>query len=499
MDYVKRHKTLYHLPSFLFLSIVVVISLTGCQGLPFLSRIQSKNEVTITPAETQVKKTVTVHPTVTPSSQPTSQFKIEPSDLKGLSLTFWHTWDGSDEEAITKLIDDFNKNNEWKIKVEGVYQGGNDEIGEAVYNAINTGGFPEIVMGYPYQAAYWNSARKIILDLEQYRRDPIWGLSPDEENAYFPVFQSQAEAADSLGFPAQRTAQFLIYNKTWAKALGYKTAPQTPAEFRTQACAAHKANLKDDDPDNDKFGGLIISTNYPTSLTWIYAFGGEVLAQNGSGYQFNTSAVKDAFNFLRLLYDDECAWVSDSQPPVGEFSAREGLFISGNLDTLSLLQTAMTNANNQDEWGVIPFPSASKKPVIEVYGPDYYILQSSSAKQMASWLFIKWLAAPENQAKLIASSGKLPMQSTTLQNLDTSNLTQPQWQAVVDLIPDARAEPVLPSWGVVRWAVGDATTQLFQWYFKTDQIPNLAKLLDETAASLLKGNPKTTPTFTPSP
>jgi multiple sugar transport system substrate-binding protein len=492
MDYVKRHKALIHLPLIIILPIMLVIFLVSCQGLPNLTQ-------TPTPARTQPGKTPTLRPTIKPSPQPTSSFNIDASDLQSLSLTFWYSWDGDESEVIDQLIDDFNQSNEWKIQVSGVYQGNTDEIGENVYNAINTGGFPDITVGYPYQASYWNSARKVILDIDNYRSDPVWGLSSEEEADFFPIFQLKAKTPHQGGFPAQRTAQFLIYNKTWAKELGYQAAPQTPAELRTQACAAHKAYLKDDNPDNDKRGGLVISTNYPTSLGWIYAYGGEILAQDGKGYQFNTTPVKDAFKFLRLLFDDGCAWVSDSQPPVSEFSTREGLFISGNLDSLRLLQSEMTITNNKDEWEVIPFSSPSQSPVIEVYGPDYYILESTPAKQLAGWLFIKWMATPENQAKLIASTGKLPLQSSVLQNLDTSHLPQPQWQAVVDLTPNARVDPSLPSWGVVRWAVGDATSQLFQWYFKTDQVPNLAKLLDETAASFYEGNKIKTPTLTPSP
>ncbi len=488
MDYVKRHKTLSNFPKIIVLSIICASFLVACQGLPNFTQMQGKNSVTPTVVENQPKITPKTSPTVTPRPQPTSQFQVDPSELQGLSITFWHTWDEVEKPAIDKLIDDFNRSNEWKIKVTGVYQGGYDDIGEKVYNAINTGGFPEIVIGYPYHAFRWNNARKIILDLDTYRSDPVWGLSSEDEETYYPIFQSQAEYLNQWGFPAQRTAQFLIYNKTWAEELGFYAAPKTPIEFKSQACAAHKTYLKDDNPDNDTTGGLIISTNYPTSLGWIYAFGGEILAQDGKGYQFNTSQVNDTFKFLRALFDGGCAWVSDNQPPVGEFSAREGLFISGNLDTLRLLQSTMSTAENQDDWEIIPFPSSSVSPVIEVYGPDFYILESTPAKQLASWLFIKWMALPENQAQLIESSGNLPLQSSVIQALDMTQLPQPQWQSVVDLMPYAKAEPALSSWGVVRWAVGDATSQLFQWYFKADQIPNLVKLLNETAASLHKTN-----------
>jgi hypothetical protein len=60
----------------------------------------------------------------------------------------------------------------------------------------------------------------------------------------------------------------------------------------------------------------------------------------------------------------------------------------------------------------------------------------------------------------------------------------PQWKSAVDLLPIARPEPALRSWHIVRWAVGDAATQLFRYYFEQDRVPTLAKLLDETANDL---------------
>lgn len=484
MDYIKPRKIQFHFSPILLIVFAFSFTMGACQGI----NLPGNSIITPTIDNGQPKKTPTIKPANTPTPQPTSQFQVDESELQGLSLTLWHTWDGKEGEMINQLVADFNQENGWKIKVDSEFKGGVDEMGEAVYDAINTGGFPHIVMGYPYQASYWNSARKLILDIDTYRTDPVWGLSVEDEKGYYPIFQLQADAPDQWGFPAERTAQFLIYNKAWAKELGFNTAPQTPAELKKQACAANKSMLKDEDEENDTKGGLVLSINYPTSLGWIYAFGGEVVAQDGKGYEFNTSEVKDTFTYLRSLFDGGCAWVSDNQPAIDEFSRREGLFISGNLDALRVLDTAMSLADNNDEWEIIPFPSPDESPVMVVYGPDYFILESSPAEQLASWLFIKWLSMPENQVKLIAAGGKLPLQSSGLEDLNINKPPVPEWQAVVELLPYAKSEPTLFSWGAVRWAVGDATSQLFQWYFEPDQIPAVAKLLDETAASLYKKN-----------
>lgn len=486
MDFAKKPGTGYQ--PFLNITVFILcgIILAACQVLSNINQSEQEIKITSTLPGNKPQVTPKITHSMTPSPIPTSQFQIEPSELNNVSLNFWHPWNGDKEEILNQLIDEFNSSNAWKIQVNPIYQGGYDEVGERVYNAINTGGYPEIAIGYPYQAAKWRSVRNIILDLDEYRRDPEWGLTFEEEKAFYPLFQNQWDDPSNWGFPAQRTAQFLIYNKSWAEELGFSAAPSTPSEFKSQACAAHKSYSKDDNPDNDSFGGLIISANYPTTLAWIFAFGGEILKQDGSGYQFNTTQVNDAFEFLRTLYDDGCAWVSNNQPPVAEFSDREGLFISGNLDTISLLQSNLTVLGNDDEWEIITFPSSTNTATMIVYGPDYFIFESTPAKQLASWLFIKWLSMPENQAKLITSHGTLPLQPAVMNLIDKDKRDQPRWQSLDGLMLYAKTEPLLPSWGVIRWAVSDATTQLFQWYFKADQIPSLTKLLNETAADFHK-------------
>ena len=42
----------------------------------------------------------------------------------------------------------------------------------------------------------------------------------------------------------------------------------------------------------------------------------------------------------------------------------------------------------------------------------------------------------------------------------------------------------------MRWAVNDASTQLFRYYFTIDQVPSLVKLLDETAERVEAGKHK---------
>ena len=230
-------------------------------------------------------------------------------------------------------------------------------------------------------------------------------------------------------------------------------------------------------------------------LGWIYASGGDVVNADGDGYQFNTSQVKDTFTFLRKLYDAGCAWLPTTLAPEQAFASRGGLFRTGSVMDIPYQIQAFDQASNNDKWTALPFPSATGTPAIDVYGPSYSIFPSNQQKQLAAWLFIKWMASPETQARLVEANGSFPLGASTVDKLGDYKNSHPQWAAALALLPDARAEPPLKSWETVRWAVLDAATQLFRYYFTVDQVPTLAKLLDQTAADLNDG--KISPTREP--
>jgi multiple sugar transport system substrate-binding protein len=423
-------------------------------------------------------------PTFTaPTPQPTSAVRVDPQDLRGLQLTFWHPWSGSAASALAELVAEFNAQNEWGLRVNSVYKGNFDDLFNQVITPTQSADVPDLTLAYPYQAQAYDANSKLV-DLNLYLQDPRWGLSSAQLDGIYPVFLEPGLVGDRrLGFPALRTAQVLYYNQGWARQLGFDQPPSTPDEFHRQACAAQQANLKDSQSDNDHTGGWVVSTDYPAMLGWMYAHGAQVY-QSGDGYQFDTPQVAQAFRFLRGLYDDGCAWLSEDQTPESDFAARRALLAAGNLDSLPDMAGALDLAHNADSWSVLPFPSSQGQPAIDVYGPDYVILAKQPAKALGAWLFIRWMSDPPNQARFAQASSSLPLSQGALQEAQNLSGSYPAWLAALKLIPDAHAEPPLSSWSTVRWAVGDAGTQLFRYYFTIDQVPALVKLLDETAAEL---------------
>jgi ABC-type glycerol-3-phosphate transport system substrate-binding protein len=365
-----------------------------------------------------------------------------------------------------------------------------------------------MVVTYPHQALDFVKTRELV-DLRSYVDDPAWGFTADEQADFYPVFWEQ-DVLDGarLGIPAQRYGQVLYYNTTWAKELGYSIAPVLPQQFQEQACAAARSNRQDGRPENDGTGGWIVSTDYAAMLSWIYSFGGEIVktpepSLDQPVYQFNTPEMEETFTFLRGLYDAGCAWLAESDYPEAEFASRLGLFATGSTADIPRQAEAFKRAGSADQWTAIPFPSPRMNSAIYVYGPSFNILPSSPERQLAAWLLLKWLVAPQNQARMTEVGGAFPVRRSALSGLEGYKNRYPQWAAALEQLARARSEPQFQSWGTVRWALSDASTQLFRSYFSIDQLPKLLAYLDRVAADLHIGPELSgvyhTPTVTPTP
>jgi multiple sugar transport system substrate-binding protein len=441
-----------------------------------------------TPSLSAATSTSGPAPTITPT--PIPSIAVDPSALRGLSLQVWHAFAGGADIVFASQVDRFNSINEWGIKVTQTGYGDYPALFDAVDTAIESGGTPDLVAALPEQTLGWNTTA-IIVDLSPYINDPAWGLGSDVVADFPPVFWAQdIVAGKQLGVPAERSARFLFYNKTWAQELGFVNPPVTADEFRQQACAANASFRADSDPQNDGYGGWIVDTDWQTTYSWMLAFGGGVV--DGTAYGFRTDPNLAALQFLKGLYDDNCAWLAtdpnnpdiiSSGPYFDQFADRSALFVSGDLAGLPMASESMSRLKNQDEWTLLPFPGSSESVVV-TYGPSFSLLKSMPEKQLASWLFVRWLLSPENQAGWVEATGLFPLFHSLLDHLGSTRTSSPQWDAAVEDLSLAQGVPQLASWRKVRYLLEDGVKLIFQTNLPLDQIPSILTEMDSTAKEI---------------
>ena len=462
----------------------------------------------ITPSVTS--SATTPAPTIPPTgtTEPVKVLEVDPEDLRGETVQFWHIWSGEAGDVVEEMVQMFNESNQWGIEVKPMFKESLDHMYEGVNRAIEAGDTPDLVTAYLHQAQTWDGESELV-DLNIYVDDPQWGLSSEEQEDFYPVFwEYDVRDGRRLGIPAQRSGMLLYYNATWAADLGFEEAPTTHEQFKEQSCAAAYANRLDEETGNDGTGGWIVSTDHAAMLGWIYSNGGDILepdvdASEEKVYNFDNSEIEETFTFLRSLYDEGCAWSPESQYPEKEFANRLGLFSTGSVTDIPFQRAAFNETRNRDQWIVMPFPSSVGESTIDVYGPSFEIMTSYPERELAAWLFIKWITAPEQHAKLIEETGTYPLRESTLDYLEAYSSRHSQWAEALRMIRRAKTEPGFQSWSVVRWALSDAARQLFKYYFTVDEVPKLLEFLDNTAFELHVGPEVSgvydTPTFTPSP
>lgn len=450
------------------LALIAVVTLTSCQ-----------------PSTAPVLPTATAPPTRTtliPSSALSST--LPPESLKGVGIQVWHPWLEVESGLLEAQVAEFNKENKWGITVRASSRTNYTELYDDVTGALRGESRPQLAVALPEQIIYWNESGEVV-DLQDYVSDSLYGLTTDEIADFVPSFWGDSTKGEArFAVPAEMAAHLLLYNQSWAQELGFDAAPKSVQEFREQACAAHAAMTADDDPGNDGMGGWLVRTDPLTFVSWLLAFGGGVM--DGEGYRFLTPRNLEAATFIKVLYDDGCAWL-----PTGEgdgatsFAVRHALFVPAGLEELSSYGRAFAAAENPDTWTVLGFPGG-EGPAIVSYGSSFVVLKSTPEQQLASWLFIRWLLATENQKRWVEATGLYPLRTSTLNALGQYSASHPQWGQAVTLIPEAQGQPPLASWRQVRVMIGDGFDAMFRSNTAAGRIAQILAIMDSTAADLVK-------------
>jgi multiple sugar transport system substrate-binding protein len=425
-------------------------------------------------------------PTAVPSPVPTERRlpEVPLESLKGTHLTVWHAFPSPVAELVNAQVAQFNGQNPWGITVRAESQGDYSALFDATTAALAAGDPPEIVATLPEHILTWD-AEGLVADLDPYFGDPQVGYTADEGADFPAAFLAQDRSGKRLlALPAERSARLLFYNETWGRLLDFSGPPLSADDFERQSCAANASFHRDSDLTNDGFGGWIVDSDYQSVLAWIYANGGSVYADGK--YTFTTDQNQAALEFIKQLYDSSCAWISTEPATYDQFARRLALFATGDLSELDAQGEAFARASSDtgnDHWTVAGFPG-EQGPAVVAYGPSYAALKSTPERELAAWLFMRWLLEPERQAQWVRVNGLFPLRTSALDLLADYSAAHPQWEAAVKLLDQARPVPQAASWRTMKYVLGDGTNHIFRVNLLLSQIPGVLREMDSTAAEL---------------
>ncbi|NLN70053.1 MAG: extracellular solute-binding protein [Chloroflexi bacterium] len=415
------------------------------------------------PTSTQIQVNTLVH-TATPAPKtPTATstpilaaMDVDPDELAGVIVRFAHPWVGEKAEMLERLAREFTKTNPWGIHVQAYPHGGETALVNSVMQ-LPDDDLPTVIAVPAYLRSELMNGKPAV-NLHAYFNHPDWGFSLEEREDFTPVFLTSFDAEDQVStLPFAPQATVLFYNRSWGQALGFPEAPHDLDAFRTQNCEATFTNWQD--AAKGGTGGWVINLDARVLVSWYYAFGGTF--SKGEEPLFNNLAGRDAFGYLWEIKNQGCIWFALNPNHQAYFADRLALLYAGQLDQIPTQMGWMETAGNEDDWTVIGFPGPAGEQIL-VEGPELFIMAGAPENELAAWLFIKYLLAPEAQAKLVESLFTLPVRESALELLTKFKTDYPQWEQGTALVDTANVLPVSEAWGLAQWPLQDAANRILQ-------------------------------------
>jgi multiple sugar transport system substrate-binding protein/sn-glycerol 3-phosphate transport system substrate-binding protein len=408
----------------------------------------------------------------------------EAPPFEGVTVQFWHVYTDAPGEALQALVDEFNDTNPYGITVNALDQGRYSDVEDKVNAGIQSGDLPDVVMAYTNALADWYSVG-FIADLVPYIDDPEYGLNVEELADLYPHLKEAGSTPDGawIAYPMTQSANVLVLNYTWAEELGFAELPATSAELKDLVCAAAAENTEKGG-DFAGTGGMVFFPNATNWLHWLYAFGGNELNDARDAYDFTSQEAIDTTMFILDLKNEGCVWQTESYPNP-EQAQRKAIITMSSTAGAPYYAAAFADESNADVWGWMAAPGPDGTLAVNAFQQMLGVIPSTQQREMASWLFIKWLTSPEIQARWIPASGYYGTQYTTEAMMTDYAAENPVWASGVELAAIGPSEPqTFPAWSSVRRTLNDFAAELYNATSQAEVEEILARLT-ETANELV--------------
>lgn len=346
------------------------------------------------------------------------------------------------------MVDAFNNGNEWGITVIAEYGGSTDDIYARVSSRLGSGALPDIVVAEPYQVAAYVEQGALVA-LEPYLTDFKWGYTEEEEGDFFRVLLITDELPtlkDRYSWPLYRSLDVLYYNEDWLVELGYTEPPRTWDEFTEIACAASDLELNT--------YGYEISADTATFVDILFSMDGQIIDDSATGYVFGGPEGLRTLALVQGLLEGRCAVLKTrAAGDRTDFGAGRVLFAIDSTSNLPQYHRAVDEGAGF-KWSIVPLPTDLEAPRLHMYGPDLAILKSTPEKQLAAWLFLRWLTEPDQQVHWASQFNYTPVRASTIELVQDAFVENPQYAKAFDFLAHSTAiEPGVAGYGECRSAI----------------------------------------------
>jgi len=380
---------------------------------------------------------------------PASSGPLAGVDPAGQTVIYWHQHSGERAEALGAMAAEFSAANPWGITVQAAGQGSYSDIYRKMLAAIASGELPQLVVAFQGQAATYQLDGALV-DLEVFVSDPQWGYTAAELADFFPRFVDHDVSPQfgmRLGFPLSRSMEMLYVNLDGLAGLGYAAPPVTWEEFRAMACAwADSAAGR---------VGFSLPADESFLAAAIFALGGDVFDYTTDEYRYDGPQALYVLDLLQDMLARECAnRVAEAGSDRVDFARQVNLFYFASSAAMPFVEAAIAEAQGGDfAWTVAALPYGdlgAVAPTQKLNGASVSIPVTTPEAELAAWLFVRWLAEPEQQARWARITDFFPVRRSALALLQDYLADNPRYATAVGLLDATRMVPPLAGYDAVR-------------------------------------------------
>lgn len=394
-------------------------------------------------------------------------------------VVFWYSAAYEQEEALLELVDTFNRENEWGITVIGEQVNSDEDVFRRIHARIESDALPQIVEADRHWIAAY-AALDASVPLDPYVQSAQWGYTTDELNDFIPVAlapELTSPFAERYAWPFYVSLEVLYYNADWLTEAGHTTPPQSWEAFEEIACAV----------SNPEAGiyGYEFSADASTFANLLLSRGGSILDDQAAAYTFDSRRGREVLSAVQELLTDGCAAPKTVRAgDRADFAAGRVLFTIDSTSNLPHYHNEIAKGAGFN-WSLTTLPTTLDEPQVLATGPALTILRSTPERQLASWLFLKWLSEPEQQARWARATHTLSVRISTADLLQDVFAEDPQYEQAHRLL---RLHTTLEP-GVAGYAVcQEAITQMLE---ATINLGNPRDLLARAIAACNESLPAT--------
>lgn len=404
------------------------------------------------------------------------------------TITFWHTQRGVNQEALDKIINDFNQS-QTKYRVVPQYLAGYNQIYRKMIVNIRANKPPALAVAYQSMVARYYEAGAVV-DLDEYLNHPEYGLSAESQADIYPLFitANRFKHYDNklLSFPFTKSILMMYYNKGVLREVGYDAPPKTWDEFVGMCRAVKKKGGKQ--------RGYALSIDASTIDAMVYSFSGDVINSSGTQTLFDGEEARGVFGLLKMMIDEGLAYpiLKGTNDDKIDLANDRAAFVIRSSTTRAALDTQVeelkTAGRHHAEWGLTIIPHADgRKPVTVMFGANICMLKTTPEVQRGAWEFIKYFTSTAVTADWASKSSYLPVRRSAVETAVLKQFFKEKPRALEPLnaLQHAVQEPTVDGWQEIRNYIEDAELAVVMGKQSVDQA---LATLNEKSNRLLEKN-----------